>query len=150
MPQAVAATQKAAALAALRAAGGVEGQKVVVQAGHAASDEARDLVAADVAAQVITSGGNSSREGSTSTAASSSTGVYVVNNIDRMHQLLAQCTYQPGLGRVLSQVLMQSEEGAEFYVQVGGAMGWVVAEGGGDPSRMQQAAYSPCGCMESG
>ncbi len=44
--------------------------------------------------------------------------VVVVMNTERIHQLMALCTFQPQLSAVVNDLLMQSGEGAEFYLQV--------------------------------
>jgi hypothetical protein len=179
--QAGAASQKAAALAALKAAGGLTSQSVIIQAGR--SGAGADFNAAEVAiAQLAPAAGDdrcclqcSARQrlhhavpqaarraaqyGKSWSAAAGtrahSAGRYVlhafpdgghvagaggdgggsvvvVNNIERINQLLAQCTYQPGLAAVLGDVLQQSREGAEFYEQVGAGCGrWLASAAGG-------------------
>jgi hypothetical protein len=101
--QAAAASQKAATIAALKAAGGCSNQSIIIQAG---GTHAKDFNAADVAVAEVAG------------AASGQAAVVVVLNRERISQLMAQCTFQPRLSGVVGDLLMQSSEGAEFYSQV--------------------------------
>lgn len=97
--KAFAVAQKAACLVALKTAGGVAGQNLVVQAAGIADEEFTAAMDAFLDLQRTTN-----------------PDMVMINSLDRISQLTAQCALVPGLSAVFSDILQQSAESAEYYI----------------------------------
>ncbi|WIA39518.1 hypothetical protein OEZ86_005609 [Tetradesmus obliquus] len=108
LPPAEASVQQAAVLAALKTAGGVVGQKVVVQS---AGEDAAQFDAVKMAVDLARSSAHTHQVASLATAGN-----------DRMHQIMAQVVNQPGLEDVFADLLEYEDRtgeelGAELYME---------------------------------